>query len=70
VEGNTSGWYLWCGEIWSEANDFFAPVRTRHVEEDYPEIANLLGLPPGDRFLKAGDHLDVWFDPELLKVGD
>ena len=38
-----------------------------HIEVDYLELVELLGLPPGYRFLKAGTHLDIWFDPKLLE---
>lgn len=48
----------------------YEPVHTRHIEDDPPEIANLLGLPPGYRFMKACDYLDVWFGPKLLEVND
>lgn len=64
--GQMSGWYLWCGENFSEAPDFFSPLHTSHLYEDYPEIIDLLGLPPGYRFLLAPDYLDVWFDENLL----
>lgn len=66
--GDTNGWYLWCGEQYSDAGDFFAPLHTRHVYEEYPQLIKLLGLPPGYRFLMAGEHLDVWYDPSLLSV--
>ncbi len=65
----TSGWFIWCGEQFSEEPDFFAALHTYHLYEDYPEITKLLGLPPGHRFLLSGDYLDVWFDPQLLEVG-
>jgi len=68
VEGETSGWYIWCGEAFSEASDFFVPIHTYHLYEEYPEIGRLLGLPPGYRFLLAGDYLDVWYDEALLKI--
>jgi hypothetical protein len=68
VVGETSGWYIWCGETFSDATDFFVPVHTSHLYEEYPEIARLLGLPPGYRFLLAGDFLDVWYDASLLNV--
>jgi hypothetical protein len=32
-----------------------------------PPTARKLGLPPGWRFLVAGDHEEVWADPSLLK---
>jgi hypothetical protein len=65
-EGDTSGWYIWCGEDFSDAEDFFAPLHTKHVYDDQPELTKLLGLAPGYRFLIAGDHLDVWYDAALL----
>jgi hypothetical protein len=67
VIGATSGWYIWCGEQFSEAPDFFSPLHTRHIYEDIPEIVSLLGLPPGFRFLLAGEYLDVWYDATLLE---
>jgi hypothetical protein len=66
--GDTNGWYLWCGEEWSDEPDFFQPLHTRHIYEEFPGLIKLLGLPPGYRFLLAGDHLDVWYDPSLLEV--
>jgi hypothetical protein len=67
-QGGTNGWYLWCGEEYSDAADFFQPLHTRHVYEDYPQVVKLLGLPPGYRFLLVGDYLDVWYDASLLDV--
>ena len=64
----TTGWYIWCGEVLSDAPDFFAPLHTYHLYEEFPEIARLLGLSPGFRFLLAGDYLDVWYDASLLIV--
>jgi hypothetical protein len=64
----TTGWYIWCGEQFSEEPDFFAPIHTTHIYEMYPQLVRLLGLAPGFRFLLAGDYLDVWFDPALLNV--
>jgi hypothetical protein len=64
----TSGWFIWCGEAFSEADDFFAPLHTFHIYEENPEIGRLLGLPPGYRFLLAGDYLDVWYDEALLRA--
>jgi hypothetical protein len=63
----TTGWYLWCGEDSSEAKDFYQPLHTKHLYEYFPLAAKLLGLPPGYRFLLAGEYLDVWFDPKLTE---
>jgi hypothetical protein len=64
----TTGWYIWCGESFSEAADFFEPRHTYHFYDERHEVARLLGLAPGWHFLLAGDHLDVWFDENLLDV--
>jgi len=65
-QGDTCGWYLWCGETFSRSPDFFSPLHVKHVYEDHSEIRKLLGLAPGYRFLLAGDYLDVWFDQSIL----
>jgi hypothetical protein len=66
-EGQTSGWYVWTGEL-SQADDFFQPWHTLHLIEILPAVAELLPLPPGSRFLIAPDHRDVWEDSTLLDV--
>jgi hypothetical protein len=66
-EGDTNGWYLWCGEEYSDAPNFFQPLHIRHVYDESPDLIKLFGLPPGYRFLLAGDYLEVWYDPALLK---
>jgi len=65
---DTTGWYLWCGEEFSQDPKFFQPVHTGHVYQNCPEIRRLLGLAPGYRFLLAADYLDVWFDQSLLRI--
>lgn len=67
-KGETNGWYIWCGEELSNAPDFFSPLHTSHLRERCPEALQFIGLPPGYRFLWAGDHIDVWYDPTLLDV--
>jgi hypothetical protein len=67
-EKDTTGWYIWFGEQFSETPDFFEPVHTGHIYEDYPEAAKLLGLPPGYRFLLDGGYLDVWYDASLSNI--
>jgi len=64
--GDTNGWYIWCGEDFSNETEFFAPLHTSHVYEEYPEIGKFLGLPPGYRSLFSPDYVDVWFDESLL----
>jgi hypothetical protein len=68
VAGETNGWYVWCGTEFKEDAEFFAQLHTRHLCEDYPEIAKFLGLPPGFRFLFSPEFVDVWFDELLLNV--
>jgi hypothetical protein len=67
-EGDTTGWYIWAGTELIESPDFFMPLHAEHLSEWCPEIVKFLGLPPGWRFLKAGEYEDVWFDAGLLKA--
>jgi hypothetical protein len=67
-QGDTCGWYIWCGEEFSESPEFFSPVHVKHIYEDNAEIARLLGMVAGYRFLLAGSYLDVWYDESLLHV--
>lgn len=64
--GDTSGWYIWCGEECTSDPNFFSPLHALHLLDRCPEIIRLLGLPPGYRFLVAGDYLDIWFDETLV----
>ena len=66
--GETTGWYLWAGEEFSEAPDFFEPVHVLHLAEICPSLLRLLGLPPGWRFLTHGEYLDVWGEAGLLDL--
>jgi hypothetical protein len=68
LQGTTSGWYLWAGETLSTDPDFFAPIHVRHLAGIRPEVVKYLALPPGWRFLIAGDYEDVWYDASLLDV--
>ena len=67
-EEDTSGWYLWAGEELSSDPEFFRPTHIAHLSEMRPEVVKYLALPPGWRFLIAGDYEDVWYDKTLLKV--
>ena len=69
MEGDTSGWYIWGREEFSENPDFFVPLHIEHLSEWYPHIIKFLGLAPGWRFLTAPDHEDVWEDKTLLQIG-
>jgi hypothetical protein len=64
----TNGWYIWCGESFSESSNFFSPLHTIHIKDYCPEIVKFLGLPPGCRFLVAGSHVDIWYDDSLLNI--
>lgn len=67
-EGDTSGWYIWFGEEYSESSDFFVPMHIHHLIEICPMIFRYLGLAPGWRFLVTKEYEDVWYDEELLNV--
>ncbi len=66
-ENDTTGWYIWVGEVFSEKADFFIPLHVEHLREWRPEILSFLGLPPGYRFLIGENgYEDVWFDETLI----
>lgn len=67
-QGDTNGWYIWGGEEFPSRDDSFSPVHTSHLIQLRPEVLKFLGLPPGYRFLLAGDYVDVWYDSSLLNV--
>ncbi|MBK8236824.1 MAG: hypothetical protein IPK74_14835 [Deltaproteobacteria bacterium] len=67
-KGDTTGWYIWAGEVMGDASDFFLPLHVEHLHEWCPEAVRFLGLPPGWRFLIGDDYEDVWQDPSLLDV--
>jgi hypothetical protein len=65
-EGDTTGWYIWAGEEWSDDPEFFVPLHVEHLEAWCPQVLQYLQLPPGWRFLVAPGHEDAWHDDELL----
>jgi hypothetical protein len=65
---STTGWYIWCGTVLSEAPDFFKPICVGHLVEDAPEAVKFLALSPGHRFLTDGQYADVWFDQTLIEI--
>jgi hypothetical protein len=67
-EGDTTGWYIWSGEKFSEEPDFFVVLHAWHLPDQYPELVKYLGLGPGWRFLFAPGHEDVWYDANLLNL--
>ncbi len=70
VQGHTTGWYIWAGEVLSHDPDFFVPLHAAHLVEWCPAVLPYLGLAPGWRFLIAGDYEDVWEDLSLLDISD
>jgi hypothetical protein len=65
---NTSGWFLWAGEL-SEADDFFSPYHLYHLVELKPALIRYLALPPGFRFIcDDNGYEDIWFDESLLTL--
>ncbi len=67
-KGDTTGWYLhvYAGPEISSEPDFFKPLHVAHLDDWCLQIIKYLGLPPGWRFLIAGDYEDVWFDKSFL----
>lgn len=63
---DTTGWYIWAGEELSTDGDFFRPLHVEHLADWCPVVRKYLGLPPGWRFLIAGDYEDIWHDRSLL----
>jgi hypothetical protein len=60
-EGDTTGWYIWAGEEWSDAPDAFQALHVQHLPGWRPEVIPYLALPPGWRFLVAPGYEDVWY---------
>lgn len=65
LAGDTTGWYIWAGEEWSDDPDFFVPLHVEHLEDWCPAVIQYLQLPPGWRFMIAPDFEDVWYDENL-----
>jgi len=65
-ESGTTGWFIWAGEVMSHEPDFFVPLHVSHLDNWCPQVVKFLGLPPGWRFLVAGEYEDVWEDLNLL----
>jgi hypothetical protein len=64
-----ANWYIWAGEDYSEADDFFKPMHISHLLDLCPQVLQYLGLPPGWRFLfDDKQYEDVWYDKELLNI--
>ena len=67
-EGDTTGWYIWAGEELPDDPDFFKPLHIDHLPDWCPVALCYLGLPPGWRFLVAGDYEDIWYDEFLHNI--
>lgn len=65
---DTSGWYIWAGDVMSHDPDFFVPLHVEHLRDWCPQAVPYLQLPPGWRFLLAPGTEDVWQDLTLLDV--
>jgi len=63
---DTTGWYIWAGEVLDDDAEFFLPLHAGHLHEWCPAVIRFLGLAPGWRFLVAGAYEDVWPDSTLL----
>ena len=70
LEGDTTGWYIWSGEEFSDKSDFFVPLHVDHLKEICPSVLKYLGLAPGWRFLYADNYEDVWEDNSLLLIDE
>ncbi|MFO0848038.1 MAG: hypothetical protein U0871_05710 [Gemmataceae bacterium] len=59
----TCGWYIYAGDEWSDAPDFYQPLCVEHVADCCPAAVPFLGLPPGWHFLTDGNGFaDAWRD--------
>lgn len=65
--GDTTGWYIWAGDM-SDDPEFFKALHVSHLAEWCPEVLPYLALPPGWRFLLAPEHEDVWFDESIVHI--
>ena len=67
-ENGTCGWYIWCGEQQGREADFYQPLHVSHIRNHLPEVERYLSLPPGYRFLVAGEHEEIWYDSALVDM--
>lgn len=57
----TCGWFIFAGEEWSDAEDFYEPVCVEHMAELCQFALPSLALPTGWRFLTDGKgNFDAW----------
>jgi hypothetical protein len=63
----TTGWYIWCGEEFSQHSDFFKPVCLNHIKSKLPQIIKYLNMKPGTRFIADDNgYEDIWHDPNIV----
>lgn len=63
---STCGWFIFAGNEWSDADDFYQPLCVEHLPNYCPSVVPFLALPPGWRFLTDGNgYIDVWRDEEV-----
>ncbi|MCC2670421.1 MAG: hypothetical protein K0Q72_2892 [Armatimonadetes bacterium] len=59
----TCGWYLFAGEQWSDAADFYQPLCVEHLAHHAEPALPFLALPPGWHFMTDGQgFVDVWYE--------
>lgn len=66
----TSGWYIYAGDAWSNADDFYQPLCVEHLGKYCKFALPFICLPPGWHFMT--DHMgfiDVWYDPDNAGSG-
>lgn len=63
---DTTGWFIWAGNTFSDDPNFFVPLHGEHLEHWAPLVLPYLALPVGWRFLIAEGYEDVWQDTDLL----
>jgi len=63
AEKGTNGWYICCGEEFSDNPDFFSPLHRAHLLDKCPQVVPFLGLPPGIGFSSMaviGMYGSIW----------
>lgn len=60
----TCGWYIYAGDEWSDADDFYSPLCVEHLPEYCKHALPFVCLPPGWQFMTDGmGFVDVWQAP-------
>ncbi len=62
----SSGWFFWGGE-YSDAENFFQSIHSKHLEAIFPVVIDFLCLSPRHKFIIDNQgYEDVWFDETLV----